>query len=116
MPYLRSLARVGAADDIASGERPKGAATAVVGSTEIYLPLEDLINLEEESVRLTKEIGKMTDEVARVQKKLSNIDFVNKAKPEVIQKEREKASQYEEKLRTLKGSLEKIQEIQAGRN
>ena len=115
-PYLRSLARVGSAQYLTFGERPKGSATAVVGSTEIYLPLGDLVNLDEERARLAKEVGKIEDEMARVQKKLANPDFVSKAKQEIIQKEREKASQFEEKIRTLKGSLAKIQEIQAGRN
>jgi valyl-tRNA synthetase len=116
MPYLRALARVGSADYVGAGDRPKSAATAVVGSTEIYLPIDDLLNLDEERARLTKELSKVTDEIARVQKKLANPDFVSKAKPEVIQKEREKAIQHEEKLRALKGSLEQIQKIQAGRN
>jgi valyl-tRNA synthetase len=116
MPFLRALARVGSADYVGAGDRPKGAATAVVGSTEIYLPIDDLLNLDEERARLTKELSKVTDEIARVRKKLANPDFISKAKPEVIQKEREKAIQHEEKLRTLKGSLEQIQEIQAGRN
>jgi valyl-tRNA synthetase len=116
MPYLRALARVGSADYLASGDRPKGAATAVVGSTEIYLPIDDLLDLDEERARLTKEIAKITEEITRSQKKLANPEFVNKAKPEIIQKEREKAIQYEEKLRTLKASVEQIREIQAGRN
>ena len=88
----------------------------MVDSTEIYLPIDNLLNLDDERARLTKELGKVTDEIARVHKKLANPDFVNKAKPEIIQKEREKALQHEEKLRTLKGSLEQIREIQAGRN
>jgi len=115
-PYLRSLARVGATEYATSGDRPKGAATAVVGSTELYLPLEEMINLDEERGRLTKEIHKAKEELLRVQKKLSNTDFLNKAKEEVVQKEREKAGQYEEKIRTLNHSLERIQEFQAGRN
>jgi valyl-tRNA synthetase len=51
-----------------------------------------------------------------VRKKLANSDFIAKAKEEVIQKERDKATQFEEKIRTLRISLEKIHEIQAGRN
>ena len=47
-PYLRSLARVGTAEFRAAGDGPKGAATAVVGASEIYLPLDDLIDLDEE--------------------------------------------------------------------
>jgi valyl-tRNA synthetase len=58
----------------------------------------------------------MKDELSRIQKKLSNRDFLNKAKEEVVQKEREKAGQYEEKIRTLNFSLERIQEFQAGRS
>jgi len=115
-PYLRSLARVGATDYVTSGNRPKGAATAIVGSTELYLPLAEMINLNEERGRLTKEIDKAKDELSRVQKKLSNTDFLNKAKEEVVQKEREKAGQYEEKIRTLNLSLEQLEEFQAGRS
>ena len=51
-----------------------------------------------------------------MQKKLANGDFLAKAKNEVVHKEREKATQFEEKIRTLRSSLEKIQEIQAGRS
>ena len=114
-PYLRSLARVATAEFRSNGDAPKGAATAVVGAMEIYLPLDDLINLDEERARLAKEVAKMEDEIARVQKKLGNSDFVAKAKAEVIQKEREKAAQFDEKLRTLRSSLAKIQDLQAGR-
>ena len=114
--YLRSLARVGASEFRPAGDRPKGAATAVIGAMEIYLPLDDLVNLDEERARLAKEVGKVEDELARVQKKLANGDFLAKAKTEVVHKEREKATQFEEKIRTLRSSLEKIQEIQAGRS
>jgi valyl-tRNA synthetase len=114
--YLRSLARVGGAEFRQAGERPKGAATAVVGAMEIYLPLDDLINLDDERARLSKEVSKIQDELARVQKKLANADFLAKAKEEVVHKEKEKANQFEEKIRTLRSSLEKIQELQAGRS
>ncbi len=110
-PYLRSLARVGPMEYLTSGDPPKGAATAVTGALEIYLPLGDLINLEEERTRLHKEARKVEEELSRVQRKLANQDFLSKAKEAVIVKEREKAGQYEEKMRTLKRSLERLQEI-----
>ncbi len=65
---------------------------------------------------MSREVSKVEDELARVQKKLANGDFIAKAKAAVIQKERDKALQFEEKIRTLRSSLDKIQEIQAGRN
>ncbi|HTN69521.1 MAG TPA: valine--tRNA ligase, partial [Methylomirabilota bacterium] len=115
-PYLRSLARVGTIEYLTSGDRPKGAATALVGATEVYLPLGEMINVEEERTRLAKEIRKAEDELTRVQKKLANTDFLSKAKEEVVQKEREKAGQYEEKIRTLSLSLGRIQEFRGERS
>jgi valyl-tRNA synthetase len=75
-----------------------------------------LVNLDEEQARLAKEVGKVEEELSRVQKKLGNGDFLAKAKEEIIEKEREKANRFEEKIRTLRNSLEKIREIQAGRS
>jgi valyl-tRNA synthetase len=113
--YLRALARVGTVEYLTRGERPKGAATAVVGDTEIYLPLEEMVNASEEKRRLAKEIGKVEEELARVQKKLENRDFLSKAKEEVIRKEKEKAEQFMEKIRTLHDSLERVQEFEQAR-
>lgn len=111
-PYLRALARAGTVEYLTKGERPKGAATAVVQDTEIYMPLGDMINLQEEQARLSKEVGKVEEELARVQKKLGNHDFLSKAREEVIQREKEKAERFVEKIRTLHRSLERILEIQ----
>ncbi|HEX9444619.1 MAG TPA: valine--tRNA ligase, partial [Candidatus Binatia bacterium] len=49
--YLRALARAGSVEYRTGGERPKGAATAVAGETEVYIPLGELINLDEEKSR-----------------------------------------------------------------
>jgi valyl-tRNA synthetase len=114
--YLRSLARVGAVEYLASGQRPKGAATAVIGGTEVYLPLGDLIKPEEERARLTKETRKVEEELARIQKKLANSEFMGKAKPEVIEKERARSAEYQEKLRALQRSLERLGEMEQGGN
>ena len=111
-PYLRALARVGGVEYLTQGERPKGAATAVVGPLEIYLPLGDLIDLKEEKKRLAQEVGKLEEELERVRRKLGNRDFLTKAKEEVVQKEREKADLFEEKIRMLNRGLERLQEIQ----
>jgi len=111
-PYLRTLARAGSVKYLTRGERPKRAATAVVGTTEIYLPLTDLPNLREEESRLTKEVSKVELELARTQKKLSNQDFLTKAREEVVEKERKKAEEFEDKIQTLSRSLKKIQELQ----
>ena len=113
-PYLRALARAGTVEYLTKGERPKGAATAVIQGTEVYLPLDDMINLQEEQSRLKREVGKVEEELARIQKKLGNHDFLSKAKEEVVQREREKAEHFEEKIRTLQRSLQRIVEARQG--
>jgi valyl-tRNA synthetase len=109
--YLRLLAKVGAAEYGDGATRPKGAATAIVGSTEIYLPLDDQLNLDEELQRLDKEARKIGDELERVRRKLANGAFLSKAKEEVVQKEREKLLHYEDKLRALQQSIARIKEL-----
>ncbi len=71
-------------------DSPEKAMTAVVSGAEIYLPLEGLIDIEEEIARLEKELEKLNKEVERVEKKLSNENFVSKAPKAVVEAEREK--------------------------
>ncbi|MFQ5849225.1 MAG: valine--tRNA ligase [Candidatus Binatia bacterium] len=111
-PYLRALARAGSVDYLSQGERPKRAVTAAFGTTEIYIPLTEMINLHEEEMRLTKEVSKVELELARSQKKLSNQGFLTKARREVIERERERAGQLEDKVQALNRSLKSIQELQ----
>ncbi|WP_449620003.1 valine--tRNA ligase [Robertmurraya sp. Marseille-Q9965] len=78
-------------------QTPDKAMSAVVTGAEIILPLEGLINIEEEIARLEKELDKWNKEVERVQKKLSNEGFVKKAPEKVIEEERAKEKDYLEK-------------------
>lgn len=78
-------------------QTPDKAMSAVVTGAEIILPLEGLINIDEEIARLEKELDKWNKEVERVQKKLSNEGFVKKAPEKVIEEERAKENDYLEK-------------------
>jgi valyl-tRNA synthetase len=87
---------------------PEKAMTAVITGAELYLPLEGLINIEEELARLGKELEKWTKEVERVQKKLSNEKFVSKAPQSVVDEEKTKERDYLEKQASVK---ERIKEL-----
>jgi len=91
-------------------DAPDKAMTAVITGVEIILPLEGLINIDEEIARLEKELDKLTKEVDRVQKKLSNEGFMNKAPEAVVAEERAKEKDYlekrsivEQRIKELKG-------------
>ncbi len=93
-PYLKSLAALEDVKILANKEDIGKSASAVVKGFEIFLPLEDLIDLNKEIERLEKEIKKLEGEVERIDKKLSNQGFVAKAPQEVIENEKEKREGY----------------------
>ena len=75
-------------------EQPKQALAAVVGDLEVYLPLQGLIDIEQEIKRLEKELQKLEAEVARAEGKLNNQGFLAKAPQQVVAAERAKAESY----------------------
>ena len=111
--YVRRLARLGEIRYQADGERPRGAALAVVEGAEIYIPLVGLVNLQEELKRLEREIGKVANDLAGVRRKLADAKFVERAPEEVVEKDRERAAQLDEKRLSLEKSLERLRQIEA---
>jgi valyl-tRNA synthetase len=80
-----------------SVDAPETSMSAVITGAEIFLPLADLINIDEEITRLEKELDKWSKEVERVQKKLSNERFVSSAPEAVVEGEKAKEKDYLEK-------------------
>ncbi|KAB2334099.1 valine--tRNA ligase [Bacillus mesophilum] len=92
-------------------ETPDKAMTAVITGAEIILPLEGLINIDEEITRLQKEWEKLNKEVERVQKKLSNEGFVKKAPEKVIEEERAKELDYTEKRAAVEARMNELKNV-----
>jgi valyl-tRNA synthetase len=87
-------------------QKPKQAAGTVVGNIEVFVVLKDILDFESESARLRKELVKLEKEYAMTSRKLSNDDFLQKAPPDVIEKEREKNGRLGEKIDKLNRRLE----------
>ena len=85
---------------------PSTAVAAVFGGGEIYIPLEDLIDIEKELDRLDKEMINLKRELERVEGKLSNEEFVGKAPEKVIIAEREKQVRYQEMYKNILARIE----------
>ncbi|MGP4071378.1 valine--tRNA ligase [Piscibacillus sp. B03] len=90
---------------------PEQAKSAVVTGAEIFFPLEGLIDIDAEIDRLKKELDKWNQEVERVQKKLSNDNFVNKAPEHVVQEERDKEKDYLEKQKLVEQRIKELEEV-----
>ena len=88
--WIRTLCRAESVEAAERVEKPAASASAVAGGCEIYLPLADLIDLGAERDRLRKELERLDGLLIGARKKLSNQDFLTKAKPEVVERERAK--------------------------
>ena len=87
---------------------PKLAKTAVIAGAQIFVPLADLVNIDDEIKRMTKEEKDLQAEVERSTKKLNNQGFIAHAPEAVINKEKAKKADYENQLQSVQ---ERIQEL-----
>ncbi len=108
---IKLLARVKELDLREGGERPRGAASAVLEDAEIFVPLEGLVDVQAELKKLAKEEAKVLKELERVKGRLENENFLKKAPAEVVEKEKTRAQQLEEKLERLRTNMARLKEL-----
>jgi len=88
-----------------NAEIPKLVGFRLIEMTEIYVPLADLIDLDKEIEKLEKSIAKIQKDLDKTLKKLSNENFVKKANPEAVEKERRIKAELENKIAKLTESM-----------
>ncbi len=86
--------------------KPANAAVAVEGQLEIYV--HNVIDAEAEKQRLLKQRAELAGFLTATEKKLANENFVSRAKPEVVQRERDKLTQLQEQLATVESNLQDL--------
>jgi valyl-tRNA synthetase len=94
-----------------SFQKPQGAVAAVIDGAEIFLPLAGLVDFSEEKRRLAKEMQKVLDDLAFINKKLSNRDFLGRAPQEIIEKEKARVAGLKEKETRLRENFERIAQL-----
>ena len=103
------LARIETAS--AAAEVPKGAITIAAEGATFAIPLEGLIDVEEENSRLSKALEKLKKDMNGLRGRLNNPNFAKNAKPEVVQETREKLALGEDEMATLQAALTRLSEI-----
>ncbi|MDL2172236.1 MULTISPECIES: valine--tRNA ligase [Asaia] len=101
------MARVTSVSALA-GEPPKAAALTVIDEATLVLPLEGLIDIGAEIQRLEKEIDRLAKEIDKVERKLGNADFVARAKPEVVEENRERLASFTHDRERLQAALARL--------
>ena len=101
--WMEALKRLARLSEISfAGSPPKGSVQLLVRGEVAALPLAGVVDLAAERARLEKEIAKCDTDIERVDKKLENKDFVARAPEEILELERERRREAEErKVKTL---------------
>ena len=102
LSYVQHLCK---ADNVSIGKgipKPERSATAMVHRTQIFVPLEGMIDFEKEKLRLSKEVQNLEADLERLKVRLSNPDFKQNAPPEEVQKAEARQMESSEKLHRIR--------------
>jgi len=89
---------------------PALAMTAVTTNAELYVPLAELIDLDEEIARQNDEMKKLDQEITRLDKKLSNKGFVAKAPEKVVNEQKEKLADYQSRQAKVQQRIQQLKD------
>jgi valyl-tRNA synthetase len=103
---LRRLARL--SEITFAAKPPPGSVQLLVRGEVAAMPLKGVVDLAAERVRLEKELKKVADDIDRVDKKLTNADFMARAPEEVVDEQREKRAEAEDRQAKIKEALERL--------
>jgi valyl-tRNA synthetase len=108
--WNEALGRMGRASVVErlDGAMPQGSAQVVVDEATVVLPLAGIIDLAAERARLEKDRGKSEAEAEKVRRKLENADFVARAKPDVVEENRERLVAHEAEAARLMAAIGRI--------
>ncbi|VAX10174.1 Valyl-tRNA synthetase [hydrothermal vent metagenome] len=109
--YLNALARLGSITWLTDDQMAPESAIALVGEMRILIPMAGLIDKTAELARLDKELTRLQNDLKRVEGKLANPNFVDKAPPAVVAKEQKKAEESHSAIAQLQAQVEKIRAL-----
>jgi len=105
---IKILLNAEALEIVADYQPKKGTPTAHTKMGELFLPLEGLVDVEAEKVRLSKEKEKIEAEIVKVEQKLANPAFTQKVPASVLQEHQQRLMDWQAKLAHVKAALEAL--------
>jgi len=98
-------------DTKVGAEKPAMAASFIVGTSEFSVPMDSFINKDEERAKLEADLAHQQGFLKGVMAKLDNVRFVQNAKPEVVEMERKKKADAEQRIATLQLAIDALNAI-----
>jgi valyl-tRNA synthetase len=107
---METIKRLSRLSSLLVGKRPKpkNSAASVIGTFEVYVPLEGIIDLDKEKARLKKEEDRLAFEIKSISARLKNKHFTQKAPEDVIEKQKARKADLELQIKKLKNNLKNI--------
>lgn len=102
------MANLSAFDVATTTEKPKECSVVLCPGLEIYIHLAGLVDLDAERARLKKNQTKIEKDIARLEKKFSNQAFLTKARPEIIQKDRDNLAKLKDESARISEQLKDL--------
>jgi valyl-tRNA synthetase len=111
MDYLYKLGRVESLHWLPETEMAPESAIALVEDLKVLIPMRGLIDKEAELSRLDKEIQRLSKDLPRIESKLNDAGFLDKAPPQVVEKEKIRLQEARTNLLELQAQVERIQTL-----
>ena len=89
-------------------QSPKGTPTVNAKLGELFLPLEGLIDVAAEKIRLAKELEKIQSEIVKVEQKLANPNFTTKVPPAVLAEHEQRLAEWQARRAQVQAALEAL--------
>ena len=110
--YFKRLAWVSEMRLIGEGDEAEGkTVTAVSEAAELFIPLGDLVDVDKEIARLTKELESVKGDIARAEAKLGNPGFTGKAPAQLVEQEKAKLEVSKDKLQKLTARIDDLKNM-----
>ena len=106
---MKLLLNAEAVDVNSDYQPPKGTPTIATPLGELCLPLEGVVDAGAEKARLTKELEKIEVEIAKVEQKLANPNFVQKVPPAVLQEHQQRLGDWQVKREHVRNALKSLE-------
>ncbi len=103
--WLENLGRISGVKFIPLGEKVSPAVSGLIGPAEVFIPLDSPAEIERLKERWRKQLAKVEEELARLQARLSNHEFVEKAPAEIVERTKERVSELVKQRQHLKSLL-----------